>query len=96
MRRATQIALVALALTMTARHYLVHGSAELDAVCPLGGVEALLPLALHGSFLRKLAPSSLVVLAATLATALLMGAPFAAGSARWARCRSGWRGCPAS
>lgn len=74
-RRFVQVGFVAFALYAGTRH-LWSSSPSFDATCPFGGVETLFQFVTTGSFLRKLHPSNLVLLAATLATALLMGRAF--------------------
>ncbi len=74
-RHVIQAGFVAFALFAGTRH-LWASSPSFDAYCPFGGVETLFQYLTTGSFLRKLHPSNLVVLAATLATALLMGRAF--------------------
>lgn len=80
LRQAIQAGFVAFALYTGARHLWAGsgpaGASTFDSYCPFGGVETLFRLATGGSFLRKLHPSNLVVLAATLATALVMGRAF--------------------
>jgi polyferredoxin len=79
-RRLVQGGFVALAVYVGARHLWAGsesaGTASFDATCPFGGIETLLQLATGGTLLRKLHPSNLVMLAATLATALVMGRAF--------------------
>jgi len=80
LRRIIQAAFVAFALFAGARHLWLGsgpaGAPSFDAYCPFGGVETLFQFITAGAFVRKLHPSNLVVLAATLATALLMGRAF--------------------
>ena len=80
LRRIIQAGFVAFALYAGARHLWAGsgptGAASFDAYCPFGGVETLFQFIIGGTFVRKLHPSNLVVLAATLATALLMGRAF--------------------
>jgi len=80
LRRVVQIAFVAFALYAGARHLWAGsgstGAPSFDAYCAFGGVETLFQFIVGGTFVRKLHPSNLVVLAATLATALLMGRAF--------------------
>lgn len=80
LRRVIQAIFVGVALFVGARHLWLGsgpaGAPSFDAYCPFGGVETLFQFITGGTFLRKLHPSNLVVLAATLATALLMGRAF--------------------
>lgn len=80
MRRVVQVAFVAFALYAGASHLWAGsgstGAPSFDAYCPFGGVETLFQFMVGGTFVRKLHPSNLVVLAATIATALLMGRAF--------------------
>lgn len=79
-RRFIQAAFVGLALYAGAHHLWAGsgptGAPSFDAFCPFGGVMTLSQLITGGTFIRKLHPSNLVMLAATLATALLMGRAF--------------------
>ncbi len=75
LRWIIQAAFVGFALYAGTRHLWTE-SASFDAYCPFGGVEALFQFITSGVFLRKLHSSNMVVLAATLATALLMGRAF--------------------
>lgn len=75
LRHIIQAGFVGFALFAGARH-LWASSSSFDAYCPFGGVETLFQLIANGTFVRKLHPSNLVVLAATLTTALLMGRAF--------------------
>jgi polyferredoxin len=75
LRSAIQVGFVAFALYVGTRHLWTAGD-NFDAYCPFGGVETLLRFATGGTFLRKLHASNLVILAATLATALVMGRAF--------------------
>jgi polyferredoxin len=74
-RRIVQAGFVAFTL-YAGSHHLWAPSPSFDAYCPFGGVETLFQFATTGNFLRKLHPSNLVVLAATLTTTLLMGRAF--------------------
>ncbi len=80
LRRIIQAAFVGFALYAGTRHLWAGsgsaGAPSFDAYCPFGGVETLFQFITGGTYLRKLHPSNLVVLAATLATALLMGRAF--------------------
>ncbi len=80
LRRIIQAGFVMFALFAGAQHLWAGsgaaGAPGFDAYCPFGGVETLFQFITSGAFVRKLHPSNLVVLAATLATALLMGRAF--------------------
>lgn len=80
LRRIIQAAFVTFALFVGARHLWMGsgptGAPSFDAYCPFGGVETLWRFITTGTFLRKLHPSNLILLAATLVTALLTGRAF--------------------
>ncbi len=80
LRRVIQAGFVGFAVFVGARHLWAGsgptGAASFDAYCPFGGIETLWQFITGGVFLRKLNSSNLVVLAATLATALVMGRAF--------------------
>jgi len=80
LRRIIQAVFVGFAIFVGSRHLWAGsgptGAASFDAYCPFGGIETLWQFITGGVFLRKLNYSNLVVLAATLATALVMGRAF--------------------
>ncbi len=79
-RRIVQVGFVAFAFAIGLRRLIVGGGASgapsLDAFCPFGAVETLWSWITTGSFLRTTNTANLVILAAVLATALLMGRAF--------------------
>ena len=52
------------------------GVPPVDALCPFGGMESLYSFMASGTWLRRVAPSSLVLLAIVVLTALLVGRVF--------------------
>jgi len=80
LRRIIQAGFVGFAVLIGARHLWLGsgptGAPSFDAYCPFGGVVTLWQFITAGTFIRKLHPSNLVVLAATLATAVVMGRAF--------------------
>jgi len=80
LRRVIQAGFVGFALFVGARHLWLGsgptGAPSFDSYCPFGGIVTLWQFITAGVFLRKLNSSNLVVLAATLATAVLMGRAF--------------------
>ena len=80
LRRIIQAGFVGFALFAGARHLWLGsgptGAPSFDAYCPFGGIVTLWQFITAGVLLRKLNSSNLVVLAATLATAVLMGRAF--------------------
>lgn len=79
-RRAIQVGFVAFAFSIGLRHFVVGGgptgAASLDAFCPFGAVETFWSWVTTGSFLRNTNTANLVIFAAVLASALLMGRAF--------------------
>lgn len=79
-RRAIQAAFVAFAFYIGLRRFVVGGGASgapsLDAFCPFGAVETFWSWFTTGSFLRSTNTANMVILAAVLVTALLMGRAF--------------------
>ena len=79
-RYATQAAFVAFAFYIGLQHFIVgggpSGAPSLCAFCPFGAVETFWSWITTGSFLRTTNTANLVIMAAVLATALLMGRAF--------------------
>lgn len=80
LRRVIQAAFLIFVLFVGARHLWLGsgptGAPSFDAYCPFGGVETLWSLITTGTFLRKLHPSNLILLAATLLSAIVVGRAF--------------------
>ncbi|GAA5171543.1 4Fe-4S binding protein [Viridibacterium curvum] len=79
-RLLTQLAFLALVTTAAIRHQLLgggpDGSASIDALCPFGGLETLYKFVASGGFINRLYYSDLVLLAGTIALALIVGRYF--------------------
>lgn len=52
------------------------GSPSTDALCPFGGMETLYSLIANGNYLKKIEPSSLILLGATLLITIVVGRAF--------------------
>lgn len=77
MRRIVQAAFVAIVAYVGIQHIVIGGgptgAPSFDAFCPFGGIESLWAVLTNGSMLQKTNWSNLVILLATLATALVAG-----------------------
>ncbi|MBU1746887.1 MAG: 4Fe-4S binding protein [Chloroflexi bacterium] len=77
MRRIVQAAFVAIVAYVGIQHIVIGGgptgAPSFDAFCPFGGIESLWAVLTTGSMLQKTNWSNLVILLATLATALVAG-----------------------
>lgn len=77
LRRIVQAAFVAIVVYVGVQHLVIGGgptgAPSFDAFCPFGGVESLWAYLTTGSMLQKTNTSNLVVLLATLVTALVAG-----------------------
>ncbi|WP_186429055.1 4Fe-4S binding protein [Clostridium sp. BSD9I1] len=52
------------------------GSPSTDALCPFGGMETLYSLIANGNYIKKIEPSSLILLGATLLITIVIGRAF--------------------
>jgi len=79
-RRAVQIGFLLFISWVGYRHQLLGGGPEgapaVDALCPLGGLESLYVYLQSGAWLRRVAPSALVLFAGVIAITLLVGRVF--------------------
>ena len=78
-RRSVQTGFVLLILFVAIRHTIIEETAiaaSIDALCPLGGLEALWRVAVEGSYVPKTHASNLVLAAGLLIGTLLSGAAF--------------------
>jgi len=77
LRRIIQAVFVAIVAYVGVQHFVIGGgptgAPSFDAFCPFGGVASLWSILTTGSMLQKTNLSNLVLLLATLATALVAG-----------------------
>ncbi len=80
LRRGVQGAFLVFLLWIGYQHQLLgggpHGAPPVDALCPLGGLEGFWSWITEGVWLRRLAPSVLILLGTVLALTLLFGRVF--------------------
>ena len=77
-RAVTQLAVAAFVLCVAVRHQTAAGdeAASVDAICPFGAVETLITWLTTGTLIAKIHPSNLILGAAVLVAALLVGNAF--------------------
>ncbi|HDQ93439.1 MAG TPA: 4Fe-4S binding protein, partial [Synergistetes bacterium] len=80
LRYVIQFGFLAFMTWLGYRHQVLGGGPEgvptVDALCPFGGLESLYSILASGTWLRRLAPSAMVLLVVLIAMTLLLGRVF--------------------